>query len=96
MFGLVLLEAMVAGIPVIASNLGGIPEIVEDGTTGLLFKPGDAEDLAGKMIFLWENPEVALVLGQTGRERANKHYNEELYYKRLLAIYEKAIEINRR
>jgi glycosyltransferase involved in cell wall biosynthesis len=94
MFGLVLLEGMVAGIPVIASNLGGIPEIVEDGTTGLLFKPGDAEDLAQKMQFLWENPERARALGQAGREKALGHYHDGIYYKRLLAVYEQAIEIN--
>jgi glycosyltransferase involved in cell wall biosynthesis len=95
MFGLVLLEGMVAGIPVIASNLGGIPEIVADGATGLLFRPGDAEDLAGKMQFLWENPEYARALGQAGREQALENYSEGVYYQRLLAVYERAIEINR-
>jgi glycosyltransferase involved in cell wall biosynthesis len=94
MFGLVLLEGMVAGIPVIASNLGGIPEIVEDGCTGLLFKPGDAGDLAEKMQFLWENPEYARSLGQAGQEKALRNYPEEIYYQRLLAVYERAIEIN--
>ena len=94
MFGLVLLEGMVAGIPVIASNLGGIPEIVADGTSGLLFRPGDAGDLAEKMQFLWENPEYARALGQAGREKALENYPEEVYYQRLLAVYEQAIEIN--
>jgi glycosyltransferase involved in cell wall biosynthesis len=94
MFGLVLLEGMVAGIPVIASNLGGIPGIVADGTSGLLFRPGDAEDLAEKMQFLWENREYARALGQAGREQALEHYSEEVYYQRLLAVYERAIEIN--
>jgi glycosyltransferase involved in cell wall biosynthesis len=90
MFGLVLVEAMAAGIPVIASNLGGIAEIVTDGVTGLLFQPGNAEDLARKMLALWENPQLARRLGQAGREKALANYREELYYQRLMAAYAQA------
>jgi len=48
-FGLILLEAMANGVPVIASNVGGVPEIIEDGKNGLLFETGDFEDLARKI-----------------------------------------------
>lgn len=95
MFPLVLLEAMSQGLPIIAPKLGGIPEIVEDGKTGLLFKPGDAEDLARKMTFLWENPDLCRTMGQRGREKALSQYNADIYYLNLISAYEKAIKINR-
>ena len=94
MFPLVLLEAMVYGVPVIAANIGGIPEIIEDGKSGLLFEPGDAEDLARKMKYLWENPDLSREMGQRGSETAKRHYHMDVHYKRLMAAYEKAIKLN--
>ncbi len=55
-FGMVNIEAMACGKPVVASNTGGIPEIVENGHNGLLFEPGNAEDLQEKIRFMWQNP----------------------------------------
>ena len=55
---LTLVEAMSQGVPVVASRIGGIPEIIEDGVTGLLFEPGNAADLAEKMLRLWRDPEL--------------------------------------
>jgi len=69
--------------------------MVEDGVTGLLFEPGNAEDLALKMNLLWENPGLCRRMGETGREKAAREYNEEVYYKRLIALYEKAIEVGK-
>jgi len=92
---LVTAEAMSHGLPVIASRIGGLPEMVEDGVTGLLFEPGNAEDLALKMNLLWENPGLCRRMGETGREKAAREYNEEVYYKRLIALYEKAIEVGK-
>lgn len=71
-FGIVLLEAMACGKPVVASNIDGIPFVVEDGKTGLLFECGNVEDLAEKVITLLENKELREKMGKEGRERAKE------------------------
>ena len=91
---MVILEAMSHGLPVIASRIGGLAELVEDGVTGFLFEPGNVEDLADKMKLLWENPDLCRQMGEAGREKAIREYSEDVYYKRLMAVYKKAIEIN--
>jgi glycosyltransferase involved in cell wall biosynthesis len=90
-FGLAAAEAMKSGLPVIASDIGGLPEIVDDGVTGLLFKAGDFKDLADKMKILWDSPELCLKMGRAGREKATREYSEEVYKKRLIAAYEGAL-----
>jgi len=92
-FPMILPEAMLRGKPVIASRIGGIPEIVDDGVTGLLFEPGNAEDLAEMIRYLWERPELCRQMGQAGREKVLREYTPERYYKRLMAVYERAIEL---
>jgi glycosyltransferase involved in cell wall biosynthesis len=94
-FGLVVAEAMSRGLPVIASKMGGLPEIVEDGVTGLLFEPGNAEDLAEKMQLLWGSPNMCRQMGMAGREKAIREYSEDVYYKRLMVVYKKAIQVNK-
>jgi len=94
-FGLTAAEAMSHGLPVIASRTGGLPEIVEDVVTGFLFEPGNAEELADKMKLLWESPNLCQEMGQAGREKAIREYSEDVYYERLMAVYKKAIEINK-
>ncbi len=91
----VALEAMAHGLPVIASRIGGLPEIVEDGVTGLLVEPGNSEELADKMKLLWKNPDLCRRMGQAGREKAIREYNEDVYYRRLMTVYESAIELNK-
>lgn len=68
-FGLTLLEAMAAGTPVVASRVGGIPEAVEDGVSGLLHRPGDAADLAEKILAVLSDPGLRSALVAGGRER---------------------------
>ena len=92
-FGLCLAEAGVQGKPVICSRIGGLPEIVDDGATGLLFEPGNAEDLAEKIRYLWDRPDLCRKMGQAGREKALREYSPEKYYKRLMSVYEKAISL---
>ena len=91
-FPMILLEAMLQGKPVIASRIGGIPEIVDDGKTGLLFEPGNHEDLARKIKKLWDNPELCRKMGQAGREKVLKEYSPEKYYSRLMGVYYTAID----
>ncbi len=90
---LVVSEAMSHGLPVVASRIGGNPELVDDGATGLLFEPGNAADLADKIWTLWNDPELCRRLGRAGREKAVRQYGEEVYYRRLTEIYDRAIEI---
>lgn len=68
-FGLIFLEAMRDGKPVIGCNAGGIPEVVEDGVTGLLVPPGDAQALADALIRLCQSPELRSRLGAAGLQR---------------------------
>jgi glycosyltransferase involved in cell wall biosynthesis len=67
---LVVCEAMAAGIPVVASRVGGLPDLVQDGRTGLLVRPGQAEDLARAMVSLLLDPTAADQLGTRGWELA--------------------------
>ena len=75
-FGLVAVEAMLAGKPVIASRRGELTEIVRDGETGLLFDSGDVIDLAAKLRLLLEDQSRAAALGDAGRKRALEHYSQ--------------------
>ena len=83
-------------LPVIASRIGGLPEFVEDEETGLLFELGNAEQLTEKIRRLWNDPALCRQLGEAGRRKAEQEYSEETYYQSLMAIYEKAIEVNAR
>ena len=89
---MVILEAFAMGKPVIGARIGGIPELVEDHATGLLFKSGDADDLAAKMDYLNERPELRRILGQEGRRRVEQNFGVEKHYAGLMDIYERVME----
>jgi glycosyltransferase involved in cell wall biosynthesis len=91
-FGRVIVEAFACGVPVVASRLGAIAEVVEDGRTGLLFAPGDATDLASKIHSLFEYREKGEEMGRNARNEYETKYTHELNYEMLLGIYERAIE----
>ena len=95
-FPMVILEAMALGLPVVASRIGGLSEIVEDGVTGCLFDPGNAEDLAEKLGSLWNNPELRRNMGRAGREKVLRQYTRDRYYNNLMAVYQEAIRGPRR
>lgn len=88
----VILEAFACGVPVIASRLGAMEEMVEDGRTGLLFAPGDAEDLAAKADWLWTHPKEAVRMGREARAEYEAKYTAERNYGMLMEIYRTAIE----
>ena len=91
-FGVVVIEAFARGLPVIASRIGALPELVEDGVTGLLFEPGNAEELAAKARQLLENPAEAVRMGNNAREVYAARYTPEKNYPQLLSIYQEAID----
>jgi glycosyltransferase involved in cell wall biosynthesis len=86
-----LVEAFGAGLPVIASRLGAMAELVEPGVTGLLFEPGDARELAEHLRFAARNPEHMARMGANARARFEALYTPEANYARLIEIYRDAI-----
>ncbi|UOA08557.1 glycosyltransferase family 4 protein [Methylobacter sp. S3L5C] len=90
-FPLVLVEAFAHGLPVLASNLGSMADIIKDGETGLLFTPGDPEDLASKVKWLLANPLKAQTLGDNARRTFLEKYTAEQNYTELMAIYQDAM-----
>jgi glycosyltransferase involved in cell wall biosynthesis len=91
-----ILEAFASGLPVIASEIGSVPELVEHRRTGLLFRPGDAEDLARQVRWAFEHPEELQAMRAAARREFEEKYTAERNYRMLMDIYEMAIENARR
>jgi len=86
-FGLVAVEAMLHKLPVIATAVGGLKEVVIDGETGYLVPPGSPEDLAKKIINLIQYPELRVKFGAAGYARANENYTAERYCQEIEKLY---------
>lgn len=91
-FGLVLVEAFAFARPVIASRIGGMTEIVEEGKNGLLFSPGSVGELAQAMRWMWEHPIEALSMGQWGRVLAEKKFSPQQHYAALRDVYKRVMQ----
>ncbi len=89
-----LLEGMANERPVVASRVGGIPEVVEDGLSGLLVRPSDSMDLAEKCRRVLENPNLAQALGHAARRRVQAHFSAESMAERTLSLYRELAEAN--
>jgi glycosyltransferase involved in cell wall biosynthesis len=87
-FGLVIVEGMVAGKPVIATKGGGVLEIVLDGETGLLVPMGEVEPMAEAMKELLRHPEKARAMGAAGRKRVQECFTIDLTVQRVQEVYE--------
>ena len=85
------LEAMAAGVPVVATNVGAVPDAVIDGETGMIVPPGDSGALASALDALLRNPERARQLGAAGRRRARDHYSPEAALGALETLYFKLL-----
>jgi len=90
-FGLVAIESFACGVPVIASGLGTMGEIVEDGRTGLHFKPGEPVDLAAKVEWAWAHPEEMAAMGRAARAEYEAKYTAERNYQMLMEIYQRVL-----
>ncbi|HEY9693645.1 MAG TPA: glycosyltransferase [Oculatellaceae cyanobacterium] len=86
-FGLVLVEAMFSSLPVIATNVGGIPSIVIDEKTGILIPPLNPEVLAKALIKLYNSPELRAQMGTLGRQRAIDSFTEQRYVQEIKNLY---------
>jgi glycosyltransferase involved in cell wall biosynthesis len=83
-----LLESMQCGIPVVATRVGGNPEVVVDGETGYLVKPGDASDFASHVVKLLQNRDLRKKMGGEARKRVEKHFRMSDVASRYIGIYE--------
>jgi glycosyltransferase involved in cell wall biosynthesis len=95
-FGMVALEAMERGRAVVATTVGGLPEIVVDGETGLLVPPGDVEALAEALLAVAHDPGRARAMGARGRGRALAEFAQERCTERTAELYHAALEGTRR
>ena len=87
---LTIIEALACGLPVIASDIGSLPEFVQHGQTGLLFRPGDPADLARQIRLALSHPEKLRAMRVAARREYESKYTPERNYKLLLEIYEGA------
>jgi glycosyltransferase involved in cell wall biosynthesis len=86
-----IVEAFACGLPVIASRIGALADIVCDGETGLLFEPGNPRDLADKMAWAQSHPEQMAAMGRKARAHYEAEFSAEVNYRRLIEIYDEAI-----
>jgi glycosyltransferase involved in cell wall biosynthesis len=86
-FGVVAVEASACGLPVIASRVGGVPEVVRDGETGLLVEPRNVEGLARALDSLLSDPALCERLGRAGREHVERHYEWARNVDQMEAVY---------
>ncbi|HLV23606.1 MAG TPA: glycosyltransferase [Moheibacter sp.] len=94
-FGLVLAEAMLNKLPVIATKVGGMKYIVDDGKTGYLVNPFQVEEIGEKLEILYQNPNLRIQMGEIGFEKAMKEYTEGVYAGKINQLYNSFIEKNK-
>lgn len=90
-FGISCLEAMAFGLPVVATRASALPEVVEDGVTGILVPPGDPEALAEAITRLLRDPGMCHRMGQRGRQRVLEEFTVEQVLEQTMNVYRKAI-----
>jgi glycosyltransferase involved in cell wall biosynthesis len=86
-------ESLLAGVPTIASDVGGLPEAVLDGITGLIFPRGKPKELAQRIIWMLQNKEKAKEMALKGQERIKMMHNPVELAKQTLAFYEYCLKI---
>jgi len=89
-FPMTVVEALACGLPVIASNIGSLASIIDHGRTGLRFDPGNADDLARKVIWLLDNPDEGARMRRNARSEYESKYCADRNYSMLVDIYKRA------
>ena len=87
-----IIEAMIAGLPVIATRVGGIPELVEDNVTGFLVPPGDPKTLPKTLQNLLDNSNVRHEMGRAGRAKALREFNLDDMLRKTRQVYEEVLQ----
>ncbi len=90
-FPMTLLEAAACGLPAVAARIGGVPELVVEGQTGLLFDPQNFEALAEKVNWAWAHPSEMAAMGSAARELYQQKYTADKNYELLMNIYQSAL-----
>jgi glycosyltransferase involved in cell wall biosynthesis len=90
-----ILESYSMSKPVVGSRLGGIPELIDDKHTGLLFEAGSEADLREKIRFMLERPELCLEWGRNGNRKVREEFSRAAHYDRLMGIYESVLAAKR-
>ncbi len=87
-YPLAVVESLACGTPVIGSDIGGIPDLVEDGVSGLLFESGNARQLAERIESLLADPQRAVEMGRNGRRQVEANNDPQHHYRQLMALYQ--------
>jgi glycosyltransferase involved in cell wall biosynthesis len=87
-----IIEAMLSGLPVVATRVGGVPELVEDNTTGFLVPPGNSQALATALQGLIKDRGLRRAMGEAGREKALKEFSLDRMLKETLRVYEEVLQ----
>jgi glycosyltransferase involved in cell wall biosynthesis len=85
---MVIAQAMAAGKPVVATRVGGVPEMVSDGETGILYKVGDVLELADALVRLFQDESVRFEMGCEGKEKAEANYRASIVAHRTYQAYQ--------
>jgi glycosyltransferase involved in cell wall biosynthesis len=93
-FGLVVVEAMATGRPVVAAAAGGVPEIVVDGTSGYLVRPGDVRAYARRVLALLDDPAAAAAVGRAARQRVEDRFDVRRYARDIESVYASVLQAN--
>ncbi len=91
-FSYTVAQGMACGKPVIASKIGGIPETLDHGNSGILFRPGDIEDLSEKIKLIYNNTEKARIIGENARLFCKNNFSMEILQPKYLAFYQSILE----
>lgn len=91
-YPMAVLEAQACATPVLGANIGGIPEIVIDGETGLLFETGNVDHLTTQIHYLLEHRDEAIRMGQAGRERVAHYNHPDYHYAKTMEVYQQLIK----
>lgn len=89
--GMVLVEALASGTPCVASETGGIPDVIEDGINGFLVPPGDSTLLAERIVMLLTDEKLRNSLGRNGRQKVERYFGLSVVAEHVLAVYEEAL-----